>query len=254
MENYDTPRVQQKGREIQVESKDGCDAVQPCKGTGKACLTKEIKEGQVFGKITVVRKAYIDSGEFQRWLVKCECGKEFTTRIYGLFNGQTKSCGCLRKQRFQAFITSHELSGTPEYHAWNNMKMRCLNPSNKNYFRYGARGITVCSDWVDSFERFFADMGARPSSKHSIDRIDNNAGYCKSNCRWATAKEQMRNTRRTVLTTINGESLTFQQWSEKTGISHDTLRYRINSGWDKQKAITLAPIYDHSGRKSVPKP
>lgn len=89
----------------------------------------------------------------------------------------------------------HGQYGSVEYQTWADMKVRCLNPNNKRYADYGGRGITVCKRWL-SFENFLADMGTRPSNQHSLDRIDNDKGYFKENCRWATRQEQNGNRRR----------------------------------------------------------
>ncbi len=88
----------------------------------------------------------------------------------------------------------------PEYRSWSNMRTRCHNTNDEHYTAYGGRGITICPEWED-FAVFLSDMGNRPSPSHSIERLDVNAGYFKRNCCWATAKDQVRNQRRTKLST-----------------------------------------------------
>lgn len=88
---------------------------------------------------------------------------------------------------------------TLEYRSWIGMKERCSNPKNKCYASYGGRGIRVCDRWISDFSQFLADMGPKPSPKHSIDRIDNDGHYEPANCRWATTTQQVRNSRRTRL-------------------------------------------------------
>ena len=107
------------------------------------------------------------------------------------------------------------------------MKTRCTNPKTWNYSNYGGRGIKVCEEWNKSFDRFLACMGPKPSSRHSIDRIDNNGNYCPENCRWATAKEQGRNRRINTAVTYKGETRTVAEWSERLGMNVVTLRSRL---------------------------
>lgn len=114
-----------------------------------------------------------------------------------------------------------------ELKVWRSMRARCRDKNNKNY---GARGISVCKRWNESFYLFFKDMGPRPSPEHSIDRINNNGNYCKNNCRWATAKQQARNRANSMVLTFNGETLSIHDWSERLGIKKDTLICRFICG------------------------
>lgn len=103
----------------------------------------------------------------------------------------------------------HGLRYTPEYKVWDSMIQRCTNPKNISFSKYGARGIKVCHSWLFSFNEFITDMGPRPTSKHSIDRINNDKGYNKSNCRWATPEQQQRNrTFKNHPTGVNGVHVT----------------------------------------------
>jgi hypothetical protein len=101
-----------------------------------------------------------------------------------------------------------------------------MSPSNKAFDRYGARGITVCKRWLDSFEAFLEDMGPKPKGR-SLDRIDNNGPYCKENCRWATSSEQSENTSRTIWITFNGERRTLTGWAQYLRVPRSTLDYRV---------------------------
>lgn len=112
-----------------------------------------------------------------------------------------------------------------EYHIWIAMRQRCRNPKNKDYKDYGGRGIKICKRW-DSFKAFILDMGYAPTTKHSIDRIDNNGNYQPSNCKWSTNKFQCNHTRRNVFLTHKGETKTLSQWSELLKIGYSTLHAR----------------------------
>jgi hypothetical protein len=119
------------------------------------------------------------------------------------------------------------------------MKQRCFNPSNACYSYYGGRGISVCSEWRDSFSRFYSDMGPSPGNRYTVDRINVNGNYCKENCRWATRSVQSENSRQTKWITHQGETLSRAGWSRKTGINRATLRSRLDRlGWTIERALT----------------
>jgi len=132
---------------------------------------------------------------------------------------------------------THGMSGTPEYRAWATMRQRCNSLTHPEYRYYGGRGITVCESWDDSFEAFFCAMGRRPTSKHSLDRIDNFKGYSPTNCRWATRLEQANNTRFNRRIEYDGRSQTLAEWSRETGIPSHTIISRLDRGkWSVSRA------------------
>ncbi len=132
---------------------------------------------------------------------------------------------------------SHRLSYTPEYRAWQQMRLRCLDPKHAAYPGYGGRGITVCERWKDSPTTFLADMGPKPSSAHELDRIDNDGNYEPGNCRWVLRKENDRNRRSNRWLTIEGERRTLAEWCERRGLPRDTVRKRLEAGWTAEKAL-----------------
>lgn len=117
------------------------------------------------------------------------------------------------------------------------MKKRCSYKKSKHYKNYGGRGIRVCKRWLNSFENFYADMGSRPSSKYSIDRINNDGDYKPSNCRWATRKEQCNNTRQNHIITYNGVTLTMTQWARKIGLTRNVLKRRLALNWSVERSL-----------------
>lgn len=144
--------------------------------------------GKQFGKLKVVYYAGKPDGRRLTWGCLCECGNSTVVPTDKLKSGHTSSCGCKVKSSGGMYLTS-------EYLAWCSMRQRCLTKTHKQYPEYGGRGITICQSWLDSFNSFYEDMGPRPSDKHSIDRKDNDSGYSKGNCRWATAQQQNNNRR-----------------------------------------------------------
>ncbi len=197
--------------------------------------------GKRFGRLIVLRYVDKDKWRDSRWLCLCGCGNEKIILGNNLKRGAIKSCGCLSIEKLIKRSTKHGHSRRKQhsktYTAWSHMISRCTNPNDINYHNYGGRGITVCKRWR-KFENFLEDMGEPPSAKHSIDRIDNNGNYCKSNCRWATDTEQQRNTRRNHSVTYNGKTQCIAAWAEEYGINDGTLRSRLRLGWSIEKALT----------------
>lgn len=147
--------------------------------------------GQKFSRLTVVKRAP-NKGSQTQWFCQCECGICKSVARSALLGGLTKSCGCLNAEAMQTRGT-HRMSSTPEYKVWKTMNQRCGNPQTPGFAKYGAKGIKVCKRWSFSFENFIADMGLRPSPKHSLERKNNAKGYTPANCCWATATTQARN-------------------------------------------------------------
>lgn len=145
----------------------------------------------------------------------------------------------------------HGKSNTPEYYSWMCARMRCENPNDKRYARYGGRGIEMCERWRRSFSNFLADMGPKPSPQHTLNRKDNDGNYEPSNCCWATEIEQHSNRADNRLISHNGVKLTIAEWARQTGIKDSAIRYRLGSGWSVEQALT-APvrIHDPQGPRS----
>lgn len=121
------------------------------------------------------------------------------------------------------------------------MRARCYQPKSPSFKYVGARGLTVCERWRDSFASFLEDMGPRPAGT-SLDRIDNSKGYFPGNCRWATPLQQARNTRFNHILTFNGESLCVSEWAYRRGLATTTITARLRLGWPIENALTVPAV------------
>ena len=146
--------------------------------------------GKVFGELTVLRKVASCKAGHANYECLCSCGNTKVIGASNLRTGNTKSCGCQKTKNTK----THGMKKSTTYNSWRSMIQRCANPNDTNYRHYGGRGIKVCEAWAKSFESFYADMGDRPYLR-TLDRIEVNGHYEKSNCRWATLSEQARNKR-----------------------------------------------------------
>lgn len=144
-----------------------------------------------------------------------------------------------RVTKSAALYKKHGLKGTKEYKTWICIRSRCLNPRRAQAKDYIHRGITICDRW-NNFLNFYQDMGVAPSPQHTIDRIDNSKGYSPDNCRWATRKEQQRNTRRSRFIEINGERKTVAEWCEIFNVSRSAVNRRLEKHSDPLKIF--APV------------
>lgn len=158
-----------------------------------------ISAGQKFGRLTITSFVGYKNGK-DVWSVKCDCGKNKKVLRASIIRGTTTSCGCVRRELLSKKATVHGLSKTRIYKIWVGMVKRCNNKNNKSYSYYGGRGITVCKRWRtfinfydDMFDEYKKHIIAYGRKNTTIDRINNDLGYSKKNCRWATRLEQRLN-------------------------------------------------------------
>ncbi len=185
--------------------------------------------GKRFGRLTVIGRSEKPGGY---WSCLCDCGNETTVRSTSLRKGGTRSCGCFKRD----METTHGDTGSPEHETWMRMTSRCRYTKTRAFHRYGGRGIKVCKRW-GVYENFLADMGRRPSAKHSLDRIDNDGNYEPTNCRWATQREQVHNSSSVRLITYGGQTLCVTDWAKKIGLKRETLFGRLRK-WSLEDALT----------------
>lgn len=179
-----------------------------------------VSVGDRFGKLVVLSFSHKNEKD-RYWLCRCDCGAVKPIRNQCLAREKyTKSCGCSKGEFITQGKIKHGMAESREYRIWGAMKRRCYVPKCDKFHLYGGRGIRVCDRWLHSFENFLADMGPQPSPKHSIDRYpDVNGHYEPDNCRWATQKEQMQNTRKTRIIVIEGKSMCIREASRLIGVN-----------------------------------
>lgn len=199
--------------------------------------------GRRFGRLIVVERLpnkVKGKSAWSMWRCKCDCGNHTDVLGTSLKNQKTRSCGCLHNESCSANgkkNRTHGLKSTRLYGIWHGMRLRCYTTTNKDYERYGGRGIKVCDEW-QSFEPFYQwAMANGYQDALTLDRIDNDGDYCPENCRWATQKEQQNNRRSNRLITHNGETHTIAEWNRIKGFGKWVIGNRLRDGWDIGSAV-----------------
>ena len=199
--------------------------------------------GKRFGHLTVTGLANKNNTYPLRrnWMLLCDCGKDVTANTNILTKGQKSTCGtCDLHSQLLAHNKTHGKSKTKLFRVWYGILERCYNNRIMSYKNYGARGISVCKEWRDSYQSFHSwAMVSGYREGLSIDRIDNNGGYEPGNCRWCSKKEQAQNRRSNVFINYMGDSKTISQWESILGFGREIIRSRLLRGWSVNDALSV---------------
>lgn len=199
---------------------------------------KKDLSNQTFGRLTAIKDVGKRHGS-RLWECRCSCGNTHYVTASALGFGMVQSCGCTHHDPKGKHNHARAGKESRTYMIWKAMIQRCHNPNSSAYRYYGARGITVCDRWRNSFTDFLSDMGEKPEAM-SLDRADNDGPYSHDNCRWVSTQMQARNKRNTRMITALGKTLTMSEWARELNISLQTISYTINQA---KKDATYAIEY-----------
>lgn len=221
--------------------------------TGKPASNRVDLVGRRFERLVVTGEP-INRDWVLFYPCKCDCGNETLVRSQLLRERRTKSCGCLGRETAGVSARRHGMSRTPIHNNWWAMIQRCHNPKVKAYADYGARGISVCERW-HTFENFLEDMGI-PDEGMTLERKENDLGYSKENCVWATKTTQANNRRSSKTIEFGGKSLTQAGWERELGLKPGRIYGRLAKGWTVERALTTPDLgvggpRPNSGRKPM---
>lgn len=197
--------------------------------------------GQRYGQLVVLGPVGKAKSGSIVWLCQCDCGEQVEVKAQRIRHDGVSSCGCHYAEQGRRKPVRHGMSDTSIYNTWIQLSVRCHSAESSNYENYGARGVSVCDEWRNSFEAFLDHVSQLPNygaEGVTLDRIDNGGNYEPGNVRWATQKEQMRNTRRNRLLTHNGKTQCLAAWAEELGIRKNLIEVRLFRGWDAELALT----------------
>jgi hypothetical protein len=194
--------------------------------------------GQKFSRLLVLHQD-LSKTKAVYWVCRCDCGSQVSLQGSWISSGNTGSCGCLRRE----LRTKHGLFKTDEYMIWYGIKDRCYSSDRdpKAFERYGGRGIAMCEEWRNDVAAFYRDMGPRPNKQMTIERIDNNKGYYKENCVWATRKQQGRNRRDNRIVKYQGIEMPMCVFIERhcPYFTHEAVRYRLKQGLSTEQILSI---------------
>lgn len=209
--------------------------------------------GQKFGHLTVLKRAenYISPCGHSRvmWVCLCDCGRTTEIAATNLTLGLSTKCNLCKDGQPNSRLKHHGETKQRIWRIWRDMRSRCENPKASQYKNYGGRGITVCDEWEDyvTFRNWALNNGY--SDNLSIDRIDNNKGYCPKNCRWATRKEQQRNRSCNVVVKYKGQEKILKDWAYELNIPYSRIQARLALGWNVEDAFEKPKNYRHKENK-----
>lgn len=189
--------------------------------------------------LTIISDSYLVNGR-RMVMVKCDCGKEREIRLDNVKSGNNKTCGCHIESQPQNHNYKDGRCGTRIYSIYRHMKNR-TSPRYHERKYYFDRGIHICDEWLgqDGFEKFKEwSLANGYNDSLTIDRINNDKGYCPENCRWVSMAVQNRNKRSNINISFNGKTQCISDWSKEIGISVSTIQARLYLGWDAVEAIT----------------
>jgi hypothetical protein len=197
----------------------------------------------VKNRLTQVGRSFraADSRRRRHAVFECACGARKVLLIEHVDRARTKSCGCWNDEVLRNRSVTHGSARkgklTSTYRSWRAMRKRCSAKTGHHAERYTNRGISVCKEW-DSFEQFLHDMGDRPEGT-TLERIDNDRGYEKSNCCWASKRVQARNTSKTIRVMVDGKEMCLRDACEETGVPYARAYQRITKlGWSPDRALS----------------
>lgn len=194
---------------------------------------------QKFGKLTAIKIVGTDKSKRKVWLCQCDCGNQTTVVGTYLSSGNTTSCGCIRRELNKTRAIKHGNYNNRLYKIWYEMKRRCYNKNRKAYKYYGAKGISICDEWLNdymNFRNWALDNGYNDTL--TIERIDYTKNYCPENCTWITQQEQTQNSSHNHYLTLNDKTMTITQWSIYLGMAPKTIRSRLKKGWKLENVLS----------------